>query len=222
MLKEKYRKTILLVILSAVLVFIFWGSTTLQAEYDNLVAFFESQLVEQPVSGIIIFFFLTILSAMFFFLSSIFAVPIAVSIWGAFVTMIFILSSWILGAIFSYIIGRFAGRPVLRHFVSKTKLDYYHRMFSENSGLLSVFLLRFTIPSEIPGYTLGILRFNFAKYMLVTILAEIPYAFVIVYAFEAILRKDPVILGAIVGAWLLAVIILIKLIHKKIHKMEKQ
>ncbi len=47
-------------------------------------------------------------------------------------------------------------------------------------------------------------------------LAEIPYAFVTVYAIGAILNKDPVVLGSIIFVWLLAVILLARLLHKKL------
>lgn len=221
-MKINTRKKIILLVLGVTLVLLFWGSTALQEEYGQLVTFFENHVADRPVLSVLIFIVLTILSVMFFFFSSVFFVPVAVSVWGGLTTTILLLFGWLLGAVFSYLIGRFAGYPILQRFISNKKLDYFHHLFSKNSSLLSVFLLRFTLPSEIPGYVLGILRFNFTKYFWITLLAEIPYAFVTVYAFDAILRKDPLILGLIIGIWLIAVAILVKLIYREVQKSKNQ
>ncbi len=218
MLKEGFKSKIVWVVIGAVLVLIFWSSAALQEEYARLVVFFEGHAANQPVLSVFIFLVFTILSVLFFFFSSFLVVPVAVSVWGSFITTMLLLLGWFIGAIFSYAVGRYAGYPILRYFIPEAKLSYYDRLFSENSSLLSIFLLRFTLPSEIPGYMLGVLRFHFSKYLWVTLLAEIPYAFVIVYAFDAILTKDPMVLSSIIGIWLLAVAILVKLIYKKIKK----
>ncbi len=206
-----------LALLAAVIVaaLIFWSSITLQEEYGRLAGFFESYVTASPVLSIFIFLLLTVFSMMFLFFSSVWLVPIAVSVWGGLATTVLLLVGWLLGAIFSYILGRYAGYPILKYFISSRKLDYYHNLFSENSSFLLVFLLRFTLPSEIPGYVLGLLRFNFPKYLLITLLAEIPYAFVTVYAIGAILNKDPIVLGSIVFVWLASVSLLARLLYKK-------
>ncbi len=215
MLQIISKKKIILIAIVAVAILIFWSSVVLQDEYWRLVGFFESQITAKPVLSIFIFLLLTVFSMMFLFFTSVLLVPVAVSVWGSLTTTVLLLAGWLLGAIFSYVIGRYAGYPILKYFISSRKLDYYRNLFSENSSFLLVFLLRFVLPSEIPGYALGLLRFNFQKYLLITMLAEIPYAFVTVYAIEAILNKDPIVLGSIVVTWLLAVILLIRMLHKK-------
>ncbi len=194
---------------------IFWSSSMLQEEYWRLVVFFENHASTRPVLSIFVFLILSILSVMFLFFSSVWLVPVAVSVWGGLATVLLLLTGWFLGAILSYLLGRYAGYPILKYFIPLRKLDYYRDLFMKNSSTLLVFLLRFTIPSEIPGYALGIFRFNFLKYLLITILAEIPYAFVTVYAIEAILSRDPIVLGSIVFIWLLVVTLLAKLLYKK-------
>ncbi len=187
----------------------------LQDEYRQLVGFFENQATARPIFSIFVFLLLTIFSVMFFFFSSVWLVPVAVSVWGSLMTTLLLLAGWLLGAIFSYILGRYAGYPILKYFIPLRKLDYYRDFFSKNSSFLLIFLVRFTVPSEIPGYALGIFRLRFLRYLLITILAEIPYAFVTVYAIGAILNKDPIVLGSIIFAWLLATILLARLLYKK-------
>ncbi len=209
------KKKFILIAVVAVAILIFWSSIVLQEEYWRLVGFFESQATAKPFLSIFIFLLLTVFSMMFLFFSSVLLVPVAVSVWGSLTTTTLLLVGWLLGAILSYILGRYAGYPILKYFISSRKLDHYRNLFSENSSFLLVFLLRFVLPSEIPGYALGLLRFNFQKYLLITMLAEIPYALVTVYAIEAILNKDPIVLGSITFTWLLATMLLIKMLRKK-------
>ncbi len=214
MLHTTLKKKLILLAVALTVVLIFWSSIVLQEEYGRLVGFFESYVTARPVLSIFVFLILTVSSAMFFFFSSVWLVPVAVSVWGSLATVLLMLTGWLLGAIFSYILGRYAGYPILKYLIPSRKLDYYRDLFLENSSFPLVFLLRFTLPSEIPGYALGIIRFNFLKYLLITVLAEIPYALVAVYAIEAILSQDPVTLGLIIFVWLLAAILLARLLHK--------
>ncbi len=209
----KKKLVLLAVVITAVL--IFWSSTMLQDEYRQLIGFFEKNIAERPIFSMVVFVILNVLSVMFFFFSSVWLVPVAVSVWGSLMTTLLLLAGWFLGAIFSYILGRYTGYPILKYFIPLRKLDYYRDFFAKNSSLLLLFLVRFTVPSEIPGYALGIFRLNFLKYLLITVLAEIPYAFVTVYAIGAILNKDPIVLSSIIFAWLLAVIFLAKIFYKK-------
>ncbi len=214
MLHTTLKKKLILLAVALAVILIFWSSIVLQEEYGQLVGFFESYVTVRPVLSIFVFLILTAFSVMFFFFSSVLLVPVAISVWGSLMTILLLLIGWFLGAIFSYLLGRYGGYPILKYFISSRKLDYYNNLFSESSSFFLIFLLRFTLPSEIPGYALGIIRFNFLKYLLITVLAEIPYALVAVYAIEAILSHNPVALGSIIFVWLLAAILLARLLHK--------
>ncbi|MFH1956183.1 MAG: hypothetical protein ABIJ28_00850, partial [Patescibacteria group bacterium] len=66
-------------------------------------------------------------------------------------------------------------------FVSLEKVEYYKQKISARSQFFLVLLFRLAIPSEVAGYTLGIVQYNFSKYIIATFLAELPYAFFVVY-----------------------------------------
>ncbi len=215
MFQANLKKKLVLIIAIIAAAFIFWSSSALQDEYWQLVGFFENHAETRPVLNILVFLALSALSGMFLFFSSLLLAPVAVSVWGSFATALLLLAGWLLGAIFSYILGRYAGYPILKYFIPLRKLDYYQAIFSKNSSFLLIFLLRFTIPSEIFGYALGIFRLNFLKYLLITILAEVPYAFVTVYAIEAILDRDPIVLGSIIFIWSSIAILFMGLLYKK-------
>ncbi len=217
MLQTNLKKKLILFAIIIAVTLIFWSSSMLQDEYWQLVSFFENYTTTRPILSIFVFLISTILSVMFLFFSSVWLVPIAVSVWGSLATVLLLLVGWLVGAIFSYILGRYAGFPVLKYFVPLRKLDYYCNLFSKNSSFLLLFLWRFTVPSEIPGYVLGIFRLNFLKYLVITVLAEIPYAFVTVYAIGAILNRDPIVLSLVIFVWLSATMLMFRLFYKKFY-----
>ncbi len=214
MLQTSLKKKLILVAIIVVAALIFWSSTMLQDEYLQMIGFFEKNVAVRPIFSVVVFIILSALSVLFFFFSSVLLVPVAVSVWGSLITTLLLLAGWILGAIISYILGRYAGYPILKYIIPLRKLEYYRSLFSKDSSLLLIFLVRFTAPSEIPGFALGIFHLPFLKYLLITIFAEIPYAFVTVYAIGAILNKDPIVLGAIIFMWLISTGLLARLLYK--------
>jgi uncharacterized membrane protein YdjX (TVP38/TMEM64 family) len=68
------------------------------------------------------------------------------------------------------------------------------------------------VPSEIPGYVLGILRYRFLLYLTALAITELPYAVAVVYLGESFLEGEAivfVILGVAVillGAFLLQIL----------------
>ena len=70
-----------------------------------------------------------------------------------------------------------------------------------------VLLLQLALPSEIPGYVLGLARYSFPRYLLALSLAELPYTVATVYLGTAFLeRRGAVILAAGLSVALLSVV----------------
>lgn len=119
-------------------------------------------------------------------------------IWGSNVVLFLLASGWLLGDLIAYSIGRFARRAVISRFVPQEKLDYYKEIISRKAGFWFVLLFRFALPSEITGYALGIMRYHFGKYLLVTVLVEIPFAFLTVYSGEAFVKGNLLLFTSLV------------------------
>jgi len=197
MYKQYFFAFLILVFLAV----IFWSSLSLQNAFFNAVSLIEDYFEINPVFGIGIFMGLAVISAMFSPFSSIPLAPAAVIIWGIIPTFLFLLSGWLVGETLAYFIGRYVGYPIIKKFTLLKKFEHYHRHFSPKTEFLLVFLFRLSMPAEIPGYVLGIARYNFGKYFLATILSELPFAFLIAYAGEAfILNKQLVFIGLIAAA----------------------
>jgi len=210
------KKNILLFVLIIGLVLIFWSSTLLQDYFQEASVFLQNYGSSRPYLSILIFFGLSTLSAMLVSFSSIWLVPAAVVLWSNPLTVLFLLSSWLIGATFSYVIGRHGGYPIVQKLISAKQISHYEDIISRQFGFWIIFLFRLTSPSEIPGYLLGIARYPFVKYFLITFLAELPYAIYAVYAVDSIIDKKPTMFALVVIIWLLAIWLLTYLYYKKI------
>lgn len=133
------------------------------------------------VLGAVAFVGLAAVSAMFAFVSVAFVVPAAIFSWGTSATAGLLWLGWILGGVATYSIGRFMGRPVVRWLATEDSLSRLERQIPPNAPLWLIVLLQLALPSELPGYVLGLLRFPFARCVVAVAVAELPYALATVY-----------------------------------------
>ena len=142
------------------------------------------------VAGPLIFVLLSMLSAMLAFFSTAVLIPVTVTAWGKTATLLLLWSGWFLGGVVSFAIGRFLGRPAVRHFIAADRLDRYEREVQQLVGFPQLLLLQLALPSEIPGYVTGMLRFRAARYFLALAIAELPFAAGAVFLGESFLQGN--------------------------------
>jgi uncharacterized membrane protein YdjX (TVP38/TMEM64 family) len=133
------------------------------------------------ILGAILFVVLAAASAMLAFVSIALVIPVAVFTWGAPVTMGLLWFGWILGGIATYSAGKFLGRPVVRWLAADDVLRRWETRLPADAPLWLIVLLQLALPSEIPGYVLGLLRYPLARYVAALGIAELPYAIATVY-----------------------------------------
>ena len=61
---------------------------------------------------------------------------------------------------------------------------------SQRSRFVHILLFQTAVPSEIPGYVLGLLRYRFALYLAALGLSELPYVVGVVYLGEFFLDGE--------------------------------
>ena len=149
-----------------------------------------------PVSGAVLFVLLSAASAMIAFFSTGVIVPVALITWGAGGTFVLLWLGWILGGIIAYSLSRLLGRRVVTALTSGEALSYGDRISARASFRL-ILLFQLGLPSEIPGYVLGVLRYPFLAYLAALALAELPYAVATVYLGDSFLERRGVLLIAI-------------------------
>lgn len=196
---QKILITFLLIIAAALL---FWSSISIQSIFYETVLSIEKYTAQNEILIVAIFIALAALSAMLSPFSSLPLVPVAIIIWGNFLTGVFLLIGWLTGEILAYAIGYYAGYPLVKQLSSFERVKYYQEKISRKAEFWLILLFRFSMPAEIPGYVLGIIRYNFGKYFLATFLAELPFAFISSYAGNALIENNPAIfMGLVVFAF---------------------
>jgi uncharacterized membrane protein YdjX (TVP38/TMEM64 family) len=181
-------------LLLAVVVLVFVASSDqLHGLIKAAVEWSQPTIAERSGLGMLLFVLLSALSAMLAFFSSAIFVPLALNSWGQPITVVLLWLGWILGGLFSYLVGRYPGRHFLR-WLSPKKAERLEEGFLKNAKFPLVLIFQMALPSEVPGYLLGALRYSVLKYLLALGLTEIPFVLGTVYLGEGFLRRDYVLL----------------------------
>lgn len=192
------NKSITLLAFIVLIGLVIYASAELQGNIVNSVNYLGSYFGNHPFLGGLIFFGISIVAVLVSPFSSVPLVPSAIMAWGSLVTFFLMLPAWIIGGLLAYYAGSLSREKIIRHYISFVKIDYYKNRISPHSQFWLVLLFRLAIPSEVAGYTLGIVRYDFWKYFLITIITELPLALVVVYS-GTILIKGKILLFAVVA-----------------------
>ncbi len=141
----------------------------------------QEVVTDNPVTGALLFVGFAALSAMLAFVSVAVIVPVAVYTWGEPLSAALLWSGWLLGGVISYCVGRFLGRPIVTWLTANTSLLQLERYLRRDSAFYLVLLFQLALPSEIPGYVLGLMRYHPGRYLLSLGLAELPYALLTIH-----------------------------------------
>lgn len=153
-------------------------SETIHGALIRLLVEIEPVIATEPLWGATLFVAFAAISAMFAFVSIAAVVPVAVYTWGPFFCIVLLWIGWTLGGIFAYSVGRFFGRPVVKWLTSNSDtLQKLESRVGRDTPFGMVFLFQLALPSEIPGYVLGLVRYRPGLYLLSLGLAELPYTF---------------------------------------------
>ncbi len=157
------------------------GSETLHDALISVFEVIEEFIVGQPTLGALLFVAFAAISAMLAFVSIAVIVPAAVLAWGELFSMLLLWIGWILGGCASYSVGRFLGPHVVRWLTPHQVLHRFARRVQRDAPFGLVLLFQLALPSEIPGYVLGLAQYRFLKYLLALGIAELPYAAATIY-----------------------------------------
>lgn len=163
----------------------------------SIIATAEPVIQQHAVAGAVVFVLLSAVSAIVFFFSTAVITPVAVEAFGPFAAFSLLWLGWILGGITTYSIGRHLGRRVVSWFVDPLRIrDYEHRA-KRLVSFRHVLLFQLAVPSEIPGYVLGLAGCPFRTFVIAMALGELPFAIGAVYLGESFLDRNYVLLLAI-------------------------
>jgi len=210
------RKAFIFAVLFALAV-LFWSSVELQKIFYDFILFSSRYLDEQKFLGAVFFLAVSALSAVLSPFSSVPFLPVFTVIWGNVLTVDLLLLGWLLGGVASYFLGSLTGYSLAKKLFPPEKVEYYKQEISTRTKFPIVLLFRLAMPTEIAGYVLGSVKYSFIKYLIITALAETPFAFIAVYSSEALIEANKanfVFLIFLLSLIIAAAFFLFKRIHK--------
>lgn len=188
-------------------------SATFKNVVAEAIAWAEAIMRAHPTAGAAVFFLFAAVSAMLAFTSSVVLVPSASLVWGKLITFLLLWGGWIAGAVAAFGIGKVA-RPLLVRLGYQNKLSKYQQFVSRRMRFWTTVLFCIAVPSEIPGYLLGGLRYPFLKFLGAMAIAESIYAFGIVVAGQNLVTAKPFPLLIVIAALIIIATSARLLLHK--------
>jgi uncharacterized membrane protein YdjX (TVP38/TMEM64 family) len=156
-------------------------SDSLHAALVDVLAASDTIVAGHPVLGVVLFVAWAAVSAMLAFASTAVFLPVAVFTWGEPLSILLLWIGWTLGGACSYGVGRFLGRAVVKWLTAEALLHRLEERIGPKAPFGLILLLQLALPSEIPGYLLGLVRYSFPKYLLALALVELLFAIAMVH-----------------------------------------
>ncbi len=198
------RHVLLIAVLGILLAVVLFAQGAHEA-IRGLAGSIERLATAHPVWAIALVLGFTALSAMVAFVSSAVIAPFLATTWGAPLAALLLWTGWLIGGALAYTVGRWLGRPVIRRLASPSLLARYEGLVSRRPPFGLVLLFQTALPSEIPGYLLGLVRYPFPRFLLALALAELPYALATVFLGAGVMeRRVAMVVGVGVAVVLLS------------------
>jgi len=191
-----WRRAVALVLLCVALAAVA-SSEALHSALLSVLDASEQIIRVHPVLGATLFVLFAAVSALIAFVSVAVIVPVAVYTWGQATSILLLWFGWMLGGVFAYGIARLLGRTVVRWLTAEAGLKRLESRISRSTPFSLVLLLQLALPSEIPGYLLGLVRYPLFRYLAALALAELPYAIATVLLGASFLERRSYLLLAL-------------------------
>lgn len=208
------KRVILLLLLVAALAAVA-ASDPVHDAVTRVLAWATGIIETHPLTGAAVFVVLSALSAMLAFFSTAVFVPVAAYAFGPLTTVILLWTGWLLGGVTSYGIGATLGRRVAKWLVSVERFAYYSDKITHDTGFLTILLFQLALPSEVPGYVLGAMKYRFRLYFAALALAELPFAIGAVYLGRSFIQREYVVLLAIGVAGVILSALAFRQLHRR-------
>lgn len=184
-----WRRT-LVAVTALALALVVVRSAQLHAAINAVFVAAQGVILDHSYRGMVLFVVLSALSAMIAFFSSAVLVPIGVYAWGTTTTFLLLWAGWLLGGTLAYLTGRYLGRRAVAWLIREEQLRRYEQRVAASAPFAVILLFQLALPSEVPGYVVGVLRARFTTYLAALALAELPFAAGAVYLGESFIHGD--------------------------------
>jgi uncharacterized membrane protein YdjX (TVP38/TMEM64 family) len=143
----------------------------------------QNVITHDSMYGVFFYIFITAFATVIAPISALPLMPVAVSVWGWFITGALSVVGWVLGSQIAFFLARRYGKSLVQKVVSAEKLAQYENIVPEKNIFWTVVLLRMTIPVDVLSYALGLFTsMSHKSYFFATLLGVTPFAFFLAYA----------------------------------------
>lgn len=212
-----WRRAALLVLLAVALALLAL-SDPVHAALLDVLAVVDAIIVRHPVWGAVVFVIYAALSAMLAFMSVALLLPVAVYAWGEPVSILLLWGGWTLGGALAYVVGRFLGRGVVHWLTADVWLSRIEKRVGPQTPFSLVLLFQLALPSEIPGYVLGMVRYSFFRYLLVLAAVELLFTAALVHLGASFVERRIGMVLAIGGAMALFSLLAFQLLRRRMSR----
>jgi uncharacterized membrane protein YdjX (TVP38/TMEM64 family) len=173
-IRDAFKRHLLLLGLLIMVAGLIAGSETLLDKSHEIIMLAEPVIAGYPLLGRLLFILLAVGSAMLAFFSSAILTPIGIYAWGTVETFVLLWIGWLIGGMVSFLVGRYLGRSVVSLLLGESRLSTWETQVGRHTKFIHILLFQAAVPSEIPGYVLGILRYRFSFYLAALAITELP------------------------------------------------
>ena len=147
---------------------------------------FEAELIAFATSGGVIGMFTYVIvtagAIVVAPVSSLPLMPLAVGMWGWFVTGVLSIIGWTLGSQIAFALARKYGKTLVQRLMSLERLNKFEKKLSTNNIFWTVILLRMIMPVDVLSYALGLFsNISGTLFFLSTVIGVTPFAFIFSY-----------------------------------------
>jgi uncharacterized membrane protein YdjX (TVP38/TMEM64 family) len=192
------------------------SSDALHAALLELYHLADQAIGRHPVAGPVAFVLFAAASAMLAFVASALLVPAALVAWGPGVTFALLWLGWILGGAVSYAFARSLGRRALALLGSGAPLARWEERISARAPFGLVLLFQLAVPSEVPGYVLGLARYPFWRYLAVVAIGELPFAVGTVFLGDSFLARRTAMVVALGVLLIVISLLIVRAFHRRL------
>ncbi len=177
---------------------------TLSFFFDVPRAYIEQQLEGSEIAVSVVYISVVILTTVFAPLVGLPLTPVVSVIIGPFLTALYSVLGWTVGAVIVFFIARYLARPFLSRLINMSRIEKYERYIPEKHIFLWLVFLRMIVPVDILSYVIGFTkRIKFPVYVLSTFIGIIPFSFIWAYGGYSLIEKDYIMFSIFSGIGIL-------------------
>jgi uncharacterized membrane protein YdjX (TVP38/TMEM64 family) len=208
-MKDKISILVSALLIIGLFVFMSWLFRVYQDEIQRMITI-------NPITGVLIYIIVFILSIVFAPIGVLPLIPIAVQLWGVLAATILSTLGWTIGAMIAFFIARKLGKPYVRKIISLKQIEKIEKTIPEKNIFWSIFFLRTVTPFDGVSYVLGLItKVSAPTFFWATLLGLLPFCLVISF-----LGSLPIIV-LIIGLILAVLLIFLGLYAHKIDRKDK-